>query len=266
MLDLSQLREFLVIFGLSVIRMTAACSVAPFLSTQMVPGRVRSSIIFSWGLMVYPIVSPALTAPDSALELTSLAVLIGLITKEVVLGILLGFIAAKMFWVAMSVGFFIDNQRGASMASTFDPMAGEQTSPTGQMLLQAFTVLFYTSGGLLLFLGGLFQSYAIWPIDTFYPTFSATFPEFILSIGDDIMRLMIVLVAPVAITVFVTEFGLGLVNRFAPQLNVFFLAMPVKSIVGMFVLVLYLPFLLTHFNRQFAGGDAMIEFFRAFVE
>ena len=43
---------------------------------------------------------------------------------------------------------------------------------------------------------------------------------------------------------FLATLGLGLVNRTAPQLNVFFLSMPVKSALGIALLVIYLPFIM----------------------
>ena len=43
---------------------------------------------------------------------------------------------------------------------------------------------------------------------------------------------------------FLATIGLGFVNRTAPQLNVFFLSMPVKSALGIAMLVLYLPFIM----------------------
>ena len=43
---------------------------------------------------------------------------------------------------------------------------------------------------------------------------------------------------------FLATLGLGLVNRTAPQLNVFFLSMPIKSALGIAMLVIYLPFIL----------------------
>jgi type III secretion protein T len=38
---------------------------------------------------------------------------------------------------------------------------------------------------------------------------------------------------------FLVDFGMGLMNRFAPQLNVFFLAMPVKSGLSMALMTVY---------------------------
>ncbi len=39
---------------------------------------------------------------------------------------------------------------------------------------------------------------------------------------------------------FLAEIGLALVSRFVPQLQVFFLAMPIKSALAMLVLLLYM--------------------------
>jgi type III secretion protein T len=257
MLDLEPLRQFLIVFALCMVRISAACTVVPFMGGDLVQGRVRNSLLFSWGIIIYPIVSPTLDA-----DLGSVSFLLAVIAKEVVLGILIGFIAAKLFWVAMSIGFFIDNQRGASMASTFDPMSGEQTSPLGQFLQQAIIVLFYSTGGFLVFLAAIFESYVVWPLGTFFPTFDAAFPGFLLEIVDRMMWLIVVLAAPVIVTVFVAEFGLGLVNRFAPQLNVFFLAMPVKSLIGLLVLVLYLPFLMRSLESEHVRTEALLQFLR----
>ncbi len=66
----------------------------------------------------------------------------------------------------------------------------------------------------------------------------------ILFAVDDLMRKTVVISAPVIIVMFLATLGLGLVNRTAPQLNVFFLSMPVKSALGIALLVIYLPFIL----------------------
>ncbi|MCA8998295.1 MAG: flagellar biosynthetic protein FliR, partial [Planctomycetaceae bacterium] len=42
--------------------------------------------------------------------------------------------------------------------------------------------------------------------------------------------------------------------------NVFVLAMPVKSLVGLIVLIVYLPFLLGLFESEFANGETMWKF------
>jgi type III secretion protein T len=56
---------------------------------------------------------------------------------------------------------------------------------------------------------------------------------------------------PVIIVLFFAEFGLGLMNRFAPQLNVFILSMPIKSGLAMFLFVIYMEFLFDYFKVEF---------------
>ncbi len=68
-----------------------------------------------------------------------------LIAKEVLLGLLIGFVAAIPFWAIEASGFLIDNQRGAAMGSLFNPSLGSQTSPTGLLLTQTLITLFFAS-------------------------------------------------------------------------------------------------------------------------
>ena len=69
-------------------------------------------------------------------------------------------------------------------------------------------------------------------------------PTQILGSLDGMLRATVVIAAPVIIIMFLATLGLGLVNRTAPQLNVFFLSMPIKSALGIAMLVIYLPFIM----------------------
>ena len=58
------------------------------------------------------------------------------------------------------------------------------------------------------------------------------------------MTVRCIIAAPVIIVMFLATIGLGFVNRTAPQLNVFFLSMPIKSAIGVALLIVYLPFIM----------------------
>ena len=256
--ELLPLRNFFLLFGLCTVRTLAAVSVTPFMSSQLITGIGRNAIVMSWSMIVYVYVEP--TAPE---EMGGLLFLIAVLVKEVILVILIGFFASKIFWVAMSVGFFIDNQRGATLAQIFDPNSGDQTSPFGILMVNTLLCLFFAGGGFLIFLAGIFESYRVWPVFDYFPNFPETFPTLLLGEVDSFLRLVVQLAAPIVIIVFLTEFGLGLVNRFAPQLNVFVLAFSLKSLAAIFVLVLYIPFL---FNGLAAPFDTIEKLVRALAE
>lgn len=236
-LILEMLRSTFVAIVLSLTRMTSASLIVPFMAGETLQLPVRATILASLGLSLYPVIAPTVPAELGTLQM------MGLFLKEAMLGLLIGFMAAKIFWIAAGVGMIVDNQRGATMSDLIDPASNEQMSPTGILTQQMMIALFYTTGGFLLFLTVLFESYVTWPVFSFYPRLSASYPEFFLGQLDEIMRMTVVVAAPLLVTLFISEFGLGLINRFAPQLNVFSLAMPVKSLVAVLVLIFYLPYL-----------------------
>lgn len=255
MIDVAPIKVSLFTLAVTMPRLVAVFGVIPFLSRQILPGMIRNSIIVSFVFIIYPLVLP--TIPK---ETVPVPVLMAVIGKEIIIGVLIGFLVSIIFWVAESVGFFIDNQRGATMASVMDPMSGSQTSPLGSMFLQLAAVLFFTTGGFLTLLSGLFESYRLWPIFSFFPSIDKGFALFFLQQVDFLMKFTVLLAAPVVIAVFVSEFGLGLINRFAPQLNVFFLSMPIKSAISAVVLILYLATLAYFFREYFTGLETLFEF------
>src|SRR5262249_38724702 len=146
-----------------------------------------------------------------------------------------------------------DNQRGATIGETLNPLTGHESSHLGELFSQAALVFLLAAGGLPLFLRILYDSYALWPVFGWVPHLNDDAPRIILSQLDGLMRLAILLAAPVMIAMFTAEMGLALVSRFAPQLQVFFLAMPVKSGIAFFILAVYTTTLFSY------GRDALTE-------
>jgi len=231
----------LLIASISMARMLACFTVVPFLGGNILPQYIRNVLLFALFCVVYPFVSTM--APNDIPMYRS----IFLLGKEVFVGLVIGFIVSLLFWSAEMVGFLVDNQRGASMASTMDPLYGESTSPSGALLLQLITVLFFAHGGFRVFLEGVFESYRFWPVFEFLPRFEESFPLFFLEKMDALMRTAMLIAAPFLICIFLIDISLGIVNRFVPQLNVFFLSMPIKSGLASFLLVLYLSILTAYY-------------------
>jgi flagellar biosynthetic protein FliR len=77
----------------------------------------------------------------------------------------------------------------------------------------------------------------------------------VLSIG-------VQLAAPAMIALLLTDLFFGIVNRVAPQINVFFLSLPVKMAVGLFVVLLSLPLYkdryVYYFKESFKAFEYMI--------
>ncbi len=240
------LKEYAMAYSLGVLRLTVAFTILPLTGPAVIPGMSRIIAFASMSLVIVPHVQARLPSPMPG----SLAMM-PIFLKEAFIGILIGYFASLIFWMAEAVGFFIDNQRGSSMASAFDPTTGGESSPLGILIAKAVTTLFFVTGGFLSLLTVIYQSYLVWPVFEFLPVLKGDFPIFMLKVFDGWIRSAALYAAPLMLLLFFAEFGLGLMNRFAQQLNVFVLAMPVKSGLAMFLFVIYMSYLLHYFKVEF---------------
>lgn len=238
-MTIEDLQQLMLAYTMLLPRFMACFVIMPILGKQMLGGAmIRNGVVCSLALFAYPSVADSLPSNLAAIDIMLL------IVKEVVLGLVIGFIATIPFWAVESCGFIIDNQRGAAMASVLNPTLGSQTSPTGLLLTQTLITLFFVGGAFLSLLAALYQSYLTWPVLSLFPLSIENWVDFFYSQFARMLELGLLLAAPLLIAMFVAEFGLALISRFAPSLNVFILAMPIKSAIASFLLVVYIGILM----------------------
>jgi len=231
----AQAQLFLTTLVMTQPRILTLCIMLPMFNRQVLPGMLRYAISAAIGLLLVPMLAPEYATLDlRILELVLILV------KEVFIGLVLGLLAAIPFWIFEAVGFIVDNQRGASMGSILNPATGDDSSPLGILFNQAFIVFFLVSGGFSLTLTVLYDSFRLWDIWSWTPTLRQETAPLMLDQFSRLMRLTLLWAAPAVIAMFLAELGLALASRFAPQLQVFFLAMPIKSALALLVLVLYM--------------------------
>ncbi|WP_083745224.1 type III secretion system export apparatus subunit SctT [Variovorax sp. KK3] len=242
-------------------RLLAMFASIPVLSRQALPGMLRIAVVFGLGLMIMPTV-----VDHQGVRAFSAPQLILLAGKEAALGFILGFMMAIPIWAFDAMGSIVDNQRGASIAQTLNPMTGHDSSPLGELFSQAAVTYLVISGGLLLLLDTAYRSYEFWPVFEFWPRLNADAPRILLGQLDRLLNLAVLLGAPVIVAMLIAEIGLALISRFAPQLQVFFLAMPIKSGIGMFVFAVYAVTLIEQGGKEINDFPAVVKSFRAMLQ
>lgn len=230
----NEIKAFLMALGYTQPRILAMFIVIPIFTAQLLPGMLRLGVAAGIGGLVAPMLMPAVMAVD-----LNAAQILLLIVKEAFIGFCMGYLIAVLFWTFEAVGFFIDNQRGASIAATLNPLTGNDTSPMGVLFNQAFIVFFMVAGGFGLMLGMLFDSFKLWSVFDWTPVLRPESAAFFLDQFARIVKLAVLLAAPAIVAMFLAEVGLALVSRFVPQLQVFFLAMPIKCGIALLVLLVY---------------------------
>ncbi len=224
--------------------------ILPVFTSRVLGGAlVRNALLLMIALPIVPALRAEPVLQEALLDWLPLA---GLALREVAVGALLGFFAAIPFWAIGMAGFFLDTARGSSMASVLNPMLGEQASIFGILFSHLLTVLFLTSGGFNILLGALYESYHALPLALSFG-FADRFGVFCQQAWRSMWDLCLLFAMPAVGGMLLVDVALGLVNRSAQQLNVFFVAMPIKSGVALLLLAVSLPYALAPYTDYFAN-------------
>lgn len=241
---------------LTLPRLYAFLSTSQLLASSAVPRLARVAAILMLAVIAVPINLAHVDAFDRTI--TSFAIYF---VKEYAIGFVLGYVVGWIFWAVQSAGALIDNQRGAAIAASIDPLQGHETSPLGILFSQAFLTYVFISGAALPILGLIYQSYTLWPATLGMPIITDQFPALVLSVADTAMRIVVIIAAPIVGIMFLAEFALAMVSRFAPQVQVFILAMPIKSILAILILVFFFWRLLPYATDQLGLFDPFMQRF-----
>ena len=251
----AQAHMFIGTLALAIPRVLAMCSMVPLMSSQTLPRLPRYGLATGFALVLVPMLQPGYAATD----LNAVRVVL-IVLKEVFVGVTMGFLVAIPFWIFEAVGFVVDNQRGASLGAVLNPATGNDSSPLGILFNQAFLVFFLVGGGFSLMLTMMYDSFRIWSLWDWTPVLHMSSVPLLLDQLSRLARLVLLFAAPAMVAMFLAELGLALASRFAPQLQVFFLAMPIKSALALFVLVLYMSTLFDYAGETTRGISGILPF------
>lgn len=230
-------------------RLLGILTLVPFLGGKMVPGQVKIATSIALSLVIFPIASNAVTTALPGIG----PVFAVYLMKEVFIGVSIGYVASLLFQALEAAGQFLDTARGSSLASVLIPELGESGPIMANLKVQLAVVLFLVFNGHHIFLRGVFESFVLLPVDRF-PTLtsnSMAFLELILRSSANVLVIGMQIVAPALIAIFLVDVVMGVANRAAPQLNVFFLGMPIKGYLGIVFVLLSLNYFSAIVGHQF---------------
>lgn len=223
------------LFFLFLARFLPIMALSPFFGARVMPHPVKMSLAISMFVIFLP---QLLTVTKTPVAFSPYALL--LIVKELFIGLILGFIISIPFTIAQNVGIIIDHQRGGASLMVNDPTIQNQSSPLGTLFNMVLIFLFYFIDGPFIFLNAIITSYEIIPPDQFLsPHFfdrTTEFWESMIKLFNKVMVLSMQLASPALLAILMTDVFLGIANRLAPQVQITFLGMPLKSLLALAVI------------------------------
>lgn len=216
-------------------RMLPIITLSPFFGSRVLPHSVKVAFAISLFAIFMPQLMMVTTTP-LAFNLWLVFYLI----KEMFVGLIMGFMISIPFIIVQNAGLLIDHQRGGASLMVNDPTIQNQSSPLGTLFNLLLICLFFMIDGPFLVIDAISESYHVLPPDkflagNFFNPNSKIFTDIMKMMG----RVMIIgtqLAAPALIMILMTDFFLGIANRLAPQVQITFLGMPLKSLLGLAII------------------------------
>jgi len=226
--------EFLAFF-LAFLRIVALITVVPVFGSRAVPTQVKIFLSLLLTITILPVIKTQVLPTD-----LGFASLFLFAMREVFVGLFLGFTTKFIFEGFQFAGRLIGNQMGLGVAELIDPESGAQASPIGNFFSLIAIVLFLQLDGHHFIISAMQDSFRILAINS-EPFLTGTATQKMLTMFSEIFVIAIKLAAPAMVAFAILEISMGIIARITPQMNIFFVGLPVRLGVGLIILTVSLP-------------------------
>jgi flagellar biosynthesis protein FliR len=239
----TSLFDFILIFA----RLGTAMMLFPAIGGALVAPRIRLLLAVGISFVVVPAVSATMPKlPDEPLNLLIL------LAGEITIGFYFGATMQLLMAAIDLAGNFMGYSAGLTNALISDPVTEQQSQLISGFLNTATVALLLITNTHHLMLRAVVDSYTLFPPGAPLPLgdFSR---QMITTIGTSFV-VGLKIAAPLVIFALVFNTGLGLLNRLVPQMQVFFVGMPMQILGGFSVMSLSLAVMLYVYIRYFADS------------
>lgn len=223
------------VFLLVFTRVSGIFIISPFFSSQNIPNILKIGFSFILSVLLSLILDIKIS-----LEGTNF---VALMAKELMVGLIIGFIAYMFFTIFYIMGQLIDMKIGFGMVNVMDPQHKVQVPLMGNFYyILAFLILFSIDGHHMI-IKAVVDSYELVPIGKF--TFNEEITFSLINILSKTFTMGFRLAAPIIAIILMMDLLLGILARTIPQMNVFVVGMPLKILVGLLIISVSIPIFYT---------------------
>jgi flagellar biosynthetic protein FliR len=233
---------FLLIFA----RIGTMVMLLPCLGEASIPARMRLVTALMLAALLFPLHRTAFHV-----DLREFGPVLVMLAEELLVGAVLGMTVRLAVSALQIAGNIIANQVGLGFVTAVDPTQGEQGAIVGNFLtLLGVTLLFATDLDHML-IAALNDSYNL-----FKPgevPFTGDIADLTTRTVAQAFRIGVQLSSPFIVFGLLFNFGLGVLSRLMPQMQVFFVGLPLSILGGFVVLALIVGTLMTVYLGYIEG-------------
>ncbi|NLC14974.1 MAG: flagellar biosynthetic protein FliR [Firmicutes bacterium] len=212
---------------LITLRITGFMVAAPITGSRYIPGLIKGTVSLLLGYILWPVVQ---AGPVPA----TLGGVVGAAVSEVAVGLLLGFCGNIIMAAIETAGYLVDMKIGFGMANVVNPHYGQASPILGIFKYLLVMLIFLGIDGHHILVRALHRSFQLVPAGA--AAVPAEWAQIGLGAAAEMFKIALVLSCPVWAATMIVDFGLGVIARTVPQLNVFVVGIPMKTLVGLGIL------------------------------
>src|ERR1700754_4759655 len=245
-IDISLLPALAATFMLVFARIGAMVMLMPGLGESNIPVRIKLAIALLLTLIMLPLHRQAYQ-----IDMQSMTSLLVLMLQEIFIGVVLGATARVTLGALQVAGSVIAQQMGLGFVTAVDPTQGQQGLLVGNFLTLLGVTLIFATDSHHLVIAALNDSYKIFG------------PGEMMSSGDvaslaarafsTAFKIGLQLSAPFLVFGLVFNIGLGVLARLMPQMQVYFVGVPLSILAGFLIFAVVLAALMGGFLYYFIG-------------
>lgn len=214
-------------------RISMVIAVIPIFGSTNVPVPIKIGLSLFISLITYTIIDQSMVPQN--LPLLGLFILL---LKEGIVGLMFGFVTGIMFFAIQFAGHFISFQMGFAMVQLIDPQSQERVPIIGQFYFIMTILIFLLINGHHLVLSALGESFNLVPIGS--GMISKELTDSLILLGGKVFTLAMKISSPILATLYLTDVMMGIIARTVPQMNIFFVSLPLKISIGMILIIVTL--------------------------
>ncbi len=229
----------------------------PIFKSKSIPVLFRLGLALAASIILYPLLDQTVfVVPDHIGNFFLGAV------GEILLGISIGMSVNLIFVGLQIAGQISGYQMGLALARVMDPAAGQQVPLLSQFYQLFAFLLFLIVNAHHWFIKALVDSYRLIPPFGF--RVSGSLIEQLMGIAGNMFVIGVKVGAPIIAALLLTSIAFGLIARTVPQMNILFVAMPLKIMIGLLFIGFSLPYFAAFLQSVFRGmGNTLFLLMRA---
>ena len=221
-------------FVLILVRTSSMLVSAPLLSHRGIPSYTKVGFAVVLSLVLVPLTQEHAPVPPANFIALGEAVV-----RETLFGLGLGLAMNIVFMAMSAASHLIGVQVGFGLGGVLNPLTGSESGALDQFFMVLATLVFFTINGHYLVITALSETMVAVPLGSFDP-FAIT-PSGVTTLMAGLTITAVRVAMPVMVALFLADFGMGLVARTVPQMNILMVGLPLKVGVGLVVLLAALP-------------------------